>query len=136
MWNRKHPFCHNYLNTTTLFCQYLDNNCKYPQFCFYATIIINIFIYSFMRDKVYLLTSYLPLLTFRENLCSPQVFSGSVLLIFLVFCVVFSVVFVLFFVFCFVVCFMFFVCLHPVTCVPNVASFSVLSRLDCTFGFT
>jgi len=82
-----------------------------------------------MTDTVYLLTSYLPLLTYREHLCSPQVFSGSVFLIFPVFCVVFVL-------FRFVLCFMLFVCLHPVTCVTNVASFSVLSSLDCIFGFT
>ena len=28
-----------------------------------------------------------------------------------------------------------FVCLRPVSCVPNVASFSELSILDCSFGF-
>jgi len=43
----------------------------------------------------------------------------SVLLIFLVFCVVF---------YCFV-------CIRPVSCVPNAASFFGLFILDCPFGF-
>ena len=59
------------------------------------------------------------LLTLREQLGSPPVFDGSVLLIFLAFCVVLF----------------FFVGLNHVPCVPNVASFSGLSILDCPYGF-
>jgi hypothetical protein len=33
-------------------------------------------------------------------------------------------------------CVFYFVCLHPVSCVPNVASFSGFSILDCPFGFS
>ena len=60
------------------------------------------------------------ILTFREHQGSPQILVGFVLLIFLVFYVVF---------FCFV-------SIRPVSCVPNVASFSGLSILDCLFGFS
>ena len=59
------------------------------------------------------------LLLFRKNLGSPYVFGGARVLIFLIFCVVLC-----------------FVCLRPVSCVPNVASFSVLSILDCPLRFS
>jgi hypothetical protein len=59
---------------------------------------------------------------------------GSVLLIFLVFCVVvfggFRVADLLSF-----LCCVFVVGLRHVSCLPNVASFSVLSILDWPFGF-
>ena len=38
--------------------------------------------------------------------------------------------------FSFLCCVFCFVCLHPVSCVPNVASFSGLSILDCLIGFS
>jgi len=56
---------------------------------------------------------------FVSTWVEPWILVGSVLLIFLVFCVVY---------FCFL-------CLRPVSCVPNVASVSGLSIRDCTFGF-
>jgi hypothetical protein len=36
----------------------------------------------------------------------------------------------------FLCCVFYFVCLRPVSCVPNVARFSGLSILDCSFGLT
>ena len=60
------------------------------------------------------------LLIIREDSgFTPCIFVGSVLLIILVICVVF---------FCFV-------CLCPVSCVPDVATVSGLSIPDCPFGF-
>ena len=60
------------------------------------------------------------LLIIREDSgFTPCIFVGSVLLIILVLCVVF---------FCFV-------CLCPVSCVPDVATVSGLSIPDCSFGF-
>jgi hypothetical protein len=38
-------------------------------------------------------------------------------------------------VFSFLSCGICFVCLHPVSCVPNVARVSGLSNVDCPFGF-
>ena len=54
----------------------------------------------------------------RGRLGSPPALVGSVLLIYLVFCVVLCIV-----------------CLRPVSSVPCVASFSWLSILSCPFGF-
>ena len=73
------------------------------------------------------------LLTLHEHLDSTAVFGGAVLLIFLVFCVVFLVglccsSLLVFWVVCFV-------CLLPVSCVPNVVNVSGLSTLDCPFDF-
>ena len=83
------------------------------------------------------------LLIIHEYLCSPSVFGGvpvftpcfwwgpcvhplflvgSMLFIFLVFCVVLC-------------CVLFVLTSSCVLCVPNVASFSGLSILDCLFGF-
>ena len=74
------------------------------------------------------------LFTLREYLGSPPILVGSVLLIFLVFCVVvfggFRVADLLSF-----LCCVFVVGLRHVSCLPNVASFSVLSILDWPFGF-
>ena len=55
-----------------------------------------------------------------EQLGSPQSFLvvGSMLLVFLIFCVVFC-----------------FPCFRPLFCLPNVASVSRLTILDCPFGF-
>ena len=58
-------------------------------------------------------------LPFTSTWVYPQIFVGSVLLLFLVFCVV-------------LLCF---VCIRPVSFVPNVASVFWLSILDCPFGF-
>ena len=88
----------------------------------------------------------LELLTLRVHLDSPPIFDGvRVAHLSLVFCVVFFVLFV--FLLC-LVCPMLpvsldclfliapcFVCLHPVSCVTNVASFSGLSIIDYLFGF-
>ena len=60
------------------------------------------------------------LLSIREHLGPPPVFGGVLLPIFLVFCVV---------LFCFV-------CVRPVSCVPNVANFSVWSILDLSLRFS
>ena len=59
------------------------------------------------------------LLTLREPLCSPVDYGGvCVAHRFSSLCCVFS-----------------FICPRPVSCVPNVASFSGLSIIDCHFGF-
>ena len=60
------------------------------------------------------------LLSIREHLGPPPVFGGVLLPIFLVFCVM------LFWV----------VCVRPVSCVPNVANFSVWSILDLSLRFS
>jgi hypothetical protein len=62
------------------------------------------------------------LLTLREHLGSSPVFSEVSVFILLVLCVALCCVFC-------------FVCLHPVSCMPNVASVSALSILNCPFGF-
>jgi hypothetical protein len=61
------------------------------------------------------------LLIFRKHMGSPPVFGGVCVahLFSLLCCVAF-------------LCFAYF---NPVSCVPNVASISGLSILDCTFGF-
>ena len=38
-------------------------------------------------------------------------------------------------IFSFLYCVICFACLRPVSCVPNISSFSGLSILDCSFGF-
>jgi hypothetical protein len=55
-----------------------------------------------------------------SNWAHPSLFVvvGSMLLVFLIFCVVFC-----------------FPCFRPLFCLPNVASVSRLSILDCPFGF-
>ena len=58
-------------------------------------------------------------LQLASTLVQLRVLVGSVLLNFFAFCVV-------------LLCF---VCLHPVSCVPNVASVCGLSILDCSFYF-
>jgi hypothetical protein len=60
------------------------------------------------------------LLSIREHLGPPPVFGGVLLPIFLVFCVVLFCV----------------VCVRPVSCVPNVANFSVWSILDLSLRFS
>ena len=91
-------------------------------------LYINCFVGGPMFYLCYLLahivvsnTSYkrqqLPTLRFASTWVHPRILVGSVLLIFLVFCVVF-------------LCF---VCLCLVSCMPNVVSFSGVSILDCLF---
>ena len=58
------------------------------------------------------------LLVLASTWAHPWFWVGSVLIIFVVFCVVFFVLFV-----------------RPVSCVPNVVSFPGLSILDCPFCF-
>ena len=123
---------HRYKNYTVVITIWLTDM-KYPylnwQWIFYFLGRIFSFIYhyqdlypswlyiwearrvSYKKQKLFI--------PFPSTWVHPRFLVGSVLLIFLMFCV---------FLF-------FFVCIRPLSCVPNVASVSGLSILDSSFGF-